>query len=469
MAFGLVAFQMFYWRAHRDFMIWTLYPARFLLEFVPNLILVPIATAVGFGLSCALRSERATNVAALLLYFVFFVVWAVAAVVSRTLLFKSAYLQKSSPFSNVRAQEFQTWVVVGAICSGLELVMEIYAGWIQVIVIVAHLAMQAYGAYRFAALPCRGRMAGAVILGCQVSLVLQDLIAIIVLVSPWTIPFVAVFALGVVGLVVATIACHFWINWKFNKVVGQLDALVEEGVSAQDAQDLLAEYGLVHSRRTLNTFLNVALESGAEALINGAIPKQIMAHQDADPDEMVHMLAALLRVMILFPHESRRTGVLLRQLERKRGNEYPMRFLTWQSEKVRVIRTCSNSAIANAALREMKRMTSAVIHTQKGLWSLSENPWPAFRMLQDQIDAARADCVETIADFPVSVPHAEVLLDFLCEGATDFTHAIIERDRINQLEEGRLHAADLCFRSLVARYPVYFKKKLLGLKGEVLR
>jgi uncharacterized membrane protein YgcG len=329
--------------------------------------------------------------------------------------------------------------------------------------------VQGYGVYQFSALPCRQRSAGAVILGCQLAIMVEDVTAVIIFLTPGHTPFFVMLIIGLVGWAVASIGCHFWMGWKFNSIVKKLHALVEEGIESDEVTELLRAYGLVRSRRTLNTYLNVALESGAQALLNGSIPRHIMNNQNECPDEPVDMLAALLRVLILLPHEGRRTGPLLRQVERKRGSPYSTRFLVWQCERIRVVRNCSNSALANNALHVMKALSTSVIQMQKSLWSQVTVPWPALRRLNDAIESARGELCDLTVNFPSSVQHAEVLLEFLCEGATDFTRGIAQRNRIDLLEAGQNFAVDNCFRSLVRVYPVYLKKGLLTMKGELAR
>jgi hypothetical protein len=54
---GVLLFQLWYWETRRDFVAWALYPTRFLVEFIPNMILVPTAVAFGSELPGVLGVE----------------------------------------------------------------------------------------------------------------------------------------------------------------------------------------------------------------------------------------------------------------------------------------------------------------------------------------------------------------------------------------------------------------------------
>ena len=135
-------------------------------------------------------------------------------------------------------------------------------------------------------------------------------------------------------------------------------------------------------------------------------------------------------------------------------------------EQVRVIRQSSAAAVAGASLRHMRDLRHELIMRNNEVWSSGECFYGQFLGLEIETAEIVAECEEAVHAYPNSMSHGEAYVELLIEGATDFMGAMRERNVLNQLEEGRVHRIDLCFKAMLRWFPFYVKEKLVTPSGQ---
>jgi hypothetical protein len=60
-------------------------------------------------------------------------------------------------------------------------------------------------------------------------------------------------------------------------------------------------------------------------------------------------------------------------------------------------------------------------------------------------------------------------IHFLVECATDFTRAILQRNRADLMQAGKSFSVDYCFKSMIAIFPLYLKRHILSFQGTFVR
>jgi PAS domain S-box-containing protein len=180
------------------------------------------------------------------------------------------------------------------------------------------------------------------------------------------------------------------------------------------------------------------------------------------------ILAFCLRVITFFPSEHRQGVALAARLGRTRDPGAGLRFLLLQVAKIRVIRQSSSNAAAAERLREMRELRDRLVQRHVEILSAATEAYPTYLRLDWEVSAAWAKSNQIAADYPNSMQHAEALLDFEIECATDYCAAIKQRHRMDELEAGHSFAVDHCFRSMVQMLPFFLKEKLLTNAGVVI-
>jgi hypothetical protein len=63
--------------------------------------------------------------------------------------------------------------------------------------------------------------------------------------------------------------------------------------------------------------------------------------------------------------------------------------------------------------------------------------------------------------------HAQALMDFDIECATDFDMGLVEQLRLDYLESGKQRDSDASFKSMVRMFPFYLKEGIIGVDGQM--
>jgi PAS domain S-box-containing protein len=470
----LVIFQAAYFARYRKFLEITLYPTRIFMELLPNVVLGPLAMTTGLILS-EVGMGTADSV-----YYVFAILLpllylfnAVVFFVTSEFLNQSAYLSKN-PFSSFLPRNHVMLFIQNSLLGFAHVFFRLFPRWINIVLIVLHLLGTARLFLGFLHVSFVRLAAAICLMAFSATECIMDLVSLVLYITD--LEMIPELLLGLAGgvLLLSFIVLPLYTERKlkrmrrelaYNEEINICDA--EHGTVPQtaegDIQPRLQALGL-RSEQTAFAYLLCGLTYGCDMFVDFSLMRYILAlHQSPA------VLTLCLRIMIFFPSEYHQTSLILHELRRFRDLPARSVFLMGQIEKIRVVRQSSTSSLANSKYKEMMLTIAETEKMTTAVWLAPAFHYPEFRTIMTQVSAVDARCQEIVNDFPNSVQHAEAYVHFLIECATDFSHAIRQRHKIDQMETGQSFAIDYCFKSMIRMYPLYLKKGILDVKGSFLR
>jgi PAS domain S-box-containing protein len=479
--------QMTYYAARREFMLRGVYVTVVLLEVIPLITIIPMGTITGqLFYEVWLGGGSRERLPQLVVEVVLYAFSLASVVIIRMSLSASAYL-RSSPWMDFDPGWMTAYYVASGIISLVHESLVVFWDnqWVHIPLVVVHLAMAGWLLY--------GNLVGStylyssatkVTVGFLFSAVICDILHLVIFVrgafEPEVIPLVdnlyTTVLAPVIGLVVGLLVGHFVVGRRscamraalaYDGVASVRDSEVKSlSLSDDERNERFRELGLDMNQRKARAFVIEGLREGSDLFLDFGLWKFLAASYSSASSSSMQQF--LLQVIMYFPTEYRQASALSLRLRGLRDPGYTLRFLLGQVEQIRVVRQSSTNAAAAERLREMQDLRTRDLGRHCELWSGAEGFPPQFRRLGSDVASGRARCTEIVSAYPNSMAHAEALLDYLIECATDFSAAIVQRNRMSEMEGGKSFAIDHCFRAMVSMLPLYLKKGILTHAGEFI-
>ena len=450
-------------------------PSLFLVECVPIFIFNTMCLNTGQSIGSLVSRqfpETGTNALFVVIGLVTLVLCFIVYRMTSMFLNTSVYVPRSI-WGTTNARQYVAMRLVPGILFGVYDILYYFPLWVPMALFAVHAAFSIWWAFGIWRLPLLSNVATSIELGFLWAVVLEDVVGIVCC-SGWvTVQWWQVVVINVIGLVVAMSTAPWLVRWRVGKLTRLLaydmtgnrrvtDCEKWIDLDPEEADQRLESLGL-DDENTAMTLINVGYGNGCDLAVDFSLIHFVMSRKVS-----IEMLMFCTRWLVCFPCENVRMGSALKCLRLYRSPSLDARFFLFQVEQVRVIRQSSNVAALNETVTmawELSRNAQAVVTEA---WAQEVVYYPRFKNIANVVTGATSRCGEVANTFPASLQHAQAHMRVLIEAATDFRGGVLARERLDNIEAGRIDLDDTCYRAFVARYPFYLKDHILGLKGEAL-
>ncbi|EAY07507.1 Adenylate and Guanylate cyclase catalytic domain containing protein [Trichomonas vaginalis G3] len=181
------------------------------------------------------------------------------------------------------------------------------------------------------------------------------------------------------------------------------------------------------------------------------------------------VLCMCLQLVNFFPKETRLQNKIEMMLLAKRDPHWTTRFLIYQIEHSKTLRTFSISTQSKLKLIEIKTVSRQCEMICRGaIDSMSVTP-SYLENFYEKTRMARVIWKEAIMNAPNNNRFCDEYARYLCEAECDFVNCIKMKHRQEIIELGANFCIDLPFRSMVRAFPKYLTEKILDLQGNVIK
>jgi len=473
---GFLIFQLVYFSNYRKLVKWTLMPSRFLLEAVSLLMLHPVANLFGKSFKIfyenGYQMDNVIYMGCCAIYYLFFSLMYSA---SCSLTSSSAYMQNSY-ISSFHSSFILFFAIGNPAFRAFHYVFIVYEEWADLIVIFVHISLFIYYLNKCKVFPYALSFSNITFFGVVVASIILDFARVVVFFSKsighntFTFIFIG-------SVVFGMIFSNFYYNFVIERTRKDLSYNREQNLvdyEDEDKEDLvLTDEEKSERFRSLQldcdgnkaiAYLHYGQEYMTDLFIDFSVVKYIIQNQPS-----TEVLIHCIRSLSFFPTEYRLLNLLTNAALRRRDLKQRDRFLVFQVHRIKILRQSSSSSAAAEKLAEMRQITKQCETETRSYWNKSEANIDALVCLSDNLSRARSLWVETLNDYPNSSAHHEEYAHFMIECATDFETAVRMKHKASLIESGANFSTDYCFRSMVRCYPNYLKKKVLDVKGNLMK
>ena len=175
----------------------------------------------------------------------------------------------------------------------------------------------------------------------------------------------------------------------------------------------------------------------------------------------------MIQIINFFPGESRLLSRMTMMLMAKRSLTFEQRFLIYQVYKVKTLRQFSSSSDSQIKLNELKNMSRTIETITRSSLDNTNLKSSFFEALSIKAKRAHAIWREAMVDYPNNPKFCNEYCRYLVEAESNFPESLEIKNRENMIEMGKNYSFDFSFVSMVRVFPVYLKKEILDLKGNI--
>ena len=473
---SLIIFQIVYYHNVRKLIIWTLYPTRFLIEIIPLIFSHFLANLAGHSyLRIISKDFESIENLYFLTYCFFFVLNAMLFRLTGNVILSSAYLDDhclcSYDFSH-----FYFLVVVNSMFHFGSRIFSTYNTWIDYVLLLFHIFFIFYFSFHvfhmFFVKNYSTIILGTTLLSAiffDVSKIFSDFMNLkIDNLLYFLIPAEIIISVIILSLYVKKIVKKYNQLLSYNKEKNFVEMersnqnIVQ--ISEEEKTERLKILLENASESTSKLLLHIGFTCGCDIFIDFSL-----IHYVSQNITSKGLLLMCIRILAYFPTESRLLNSLINSAMRRRDLNESDQFLLYQLKKIKILRQASSSsAAAIDRLMKMKNASKQCELEMKSFWNNSITNITDLRAFFKTISKNEALWEETLADYPNSISHYEEYIKFLIECSTNFEKAVMMKHKVSLIEMGTNFSTDFCYRSMIKSNPIYLKKKILDLKGNVV-
>ena len=476
----VLAAQAIIYSNNRRFIKWTLYPTRFICEFLPLIMLAPMGLNFSTLFNTVIHSPSTVSIVFFILTIVYMAFLILVHYACSLFFASSAYISTAptaswdgsfyfwytaGPPVFMLLSEFITvfnkWFVVVYVC--LKIVFNIgmmyWSWWLPLV----HVPVNAFV---FVMFPCFSAMDIATVL------------RVIGLSIPYWVYFLCVFLiLGILGPIMFVVT-----KKRISKIKKQLqtEALAQtEEIDEEQCpikqplpSSMLTEepkrvlywlYGLDRSQNRCQLYMRIGLAEHCPLFIDWSLIKFAVEFHPTKP-----LMANITQFLTFFPAESRLLNVFFLQTISQPNLSWSQRFMLYEVHRVKGLRLSSASSEITEKVMDLKRMSQAGITSVREFWRNVPSSVGIFYDIRSSTTRTSALFSEAMDKWPNNVRLCEDYANFLVECATDYVNGVKVQHRADLIEQGKNFVVDLSFRSLVRAYPLYLKRNIVDVKGNFI-
>ncbi|OHS96426.1 Adenylate and Guanylate cyclase catalytic domain containing protein [Tritrichomonas foetus] len=474
----VVIIQFAFYAQNRRFIGWTLYATRFLLEFVPQIITLPMANFLG-SMFVTIVEDNSLEVD---IYFVFTLIfWAVIVFI----FYLMCYFSSVSPY--IASTPIACWsgsymfimFMSLSIFTILSYVFQIFARWIDILLVAARIAVSIYLILRATYLPFVRVSSNVLVTSIFVTCTALDIVTIVET-AGITLNYYVHIAVLFGVMTISLIVVHFIQKKSWSKVYHSLAASCLEKIEIdtekpdiqnlqanqinflqdQARKQLLLSYGLDRNFRKLQYYIRVGIAQRSDLFLDWSLLKFGAEFYDS-----TEMYCLIVQILSYFPSESRLLNFFFSQAVSKVGLSLHERFLLYEVHRVMGLRQSSASSEITDKLIETKHLSIKGANAVRGFWKNVPNEPHVFLQVKQFTNQVSALFRESMEKWPNNVRLCEDFSKFLIECGMDFCEGVKMKHRADLIEQGKNFVVDLSFRSMVRVYPLYLKRGIVDVKG----
>jgi len=465
----LVEFRFFI--SNRRFIVWLLYPLRFLIEITPLFVLYPISNMLGF-LYLKVRDGQNTNteLAFFISLIVFYFIIAKIYSVTNSHFSISAYIEDHF-LSIDDYYPLSLLIIINPLFRALSIGSSANSEWTPYFISFVHLIFFGYLYQRWRFFPFYSKTTNILYLVVTSTSIGLD-IAMLAFYFLKSSNGYLMFYIALVIFVVSTVVFFIYNGSVTKKITLELSYPKdnnEQGseirqLSDEEKNDLIEKLCLEKNIYRLFMYMRVGLSECCDLFTDFSLLKHILQKSDD-----TRVLCFCMRLLTFFPSEDRFLNRIFSLIARIRDLSYRNKFMLYQVQRIKILRQSSSST--NSALEKltkMKQLTKQCENDVKGFWKNDNYGTAFFEYIGNSTNGLKALWRELLEDYPNSITHHEEYCRFLIECTTDIQEAVVMKYKIGLLETGSNFAVDYCFRSMVRLFPQYLKRKIMDVRGNMI-
>ena len=448
--------QLIAYNSKRTFTKWILYFIRFIADVVINYYIIPTGCFAGYSLQIFIDSGG-TDIGCLvysIFSIVYFIFYSIIFVMNSKIFAVSPFLP-TSPIVTWESRYFTFFMIMEGIFGFCASFVKNFFDWVSIVLFILHMVFivytidKVYSFYfvRLSVMKCY--------LGAICTSIVLDVVSIIYFFVDF--PTYVFAILFVVFFIVSIILSHFSINYHKRKVV---EILSLEHDEAEQQYELI---GLKSNPVKASFFIHIGLMEMSSRLIDFTLLRYLITQTDS-----LQVYAACLKLVCFFPQESRFMSQIFQTMISRTDLTFAYRFLMYQTQRIKAIRQSSSSLDSNDSyqrlVQEDKRCHGEIISFWKHIPTTTES----VTKLSDDIQHIESQWTELLNSYPNNTRFREEYVKFIVDCKSDFTGGILQKYKIQQIDQGRNFATDKSFKFFVANYPQYLKKKVIDYRGNFL-
>ena len=476
----ILVVQAIIYSNNRRFIKWTLYPTRFIIEFLPLIMLAPMGNNFGTLFDDVVHSPSTIQI----VFFVFTTLYMAFIILVHyvvSMFFAVSPYVSQAPTASWSGSFYFSFTIGIPIFAMLAKVIILFNKWFVMVFVGAKVVYNIIMIWRAWYLPLVHVPINAVVMVIFTIVTGMDALTL-VRIYGIMFPYWAYFAVigGCVFLGVPTFYCITMKRVGKIKKDLQLSALEQvEGLDDEqcpnrvpgqnsmlqdpDRRALYTKYGLDRSESKCQLYTRIGIAEHSDLFLDWSLFKFA---GEFHPTKTI--LANITQFLSLFPGESRLLNVFFIQTICQPNLSWAQRFMLYEIHRVKGLRLSSASSEITEKLMDLKRMSQAGITTIRDFWKNIPNDIGFFYDLRSTTVRTAALYAEAVDKWPNHVRLCEDYATFLIECATDYVNGIKIQHRADLIEQGKNFVVDISFRSLVRAYPMYLKRNIMDIKGNFI-
>jgi len=459
----LIYYEMKHYFIHRRFVMWMLYPVRFLCEIFPIVALHPIANFLGFQYLKVRNVNASLNET--LIGFLLLMIFAFFAKVSLT----TYSFLSISPFLGDNILSIDDHKALGLFIAFNPIFRVFNIGfsanqqWTQYILVIIHIFFLIYLLTKISFVPFFSRLSNVVFLSLCYSCIGFDGIKLLFHFIKQEFDYFLMVFVPILILICA-IGSMYYQHKRISIIVKDLSMIESENnMTEEEKIERLNSLGFDSGLFKLRMYIHYGLSKNCD-LFNDFSLIRFALQRYEDPS----LFCYCIKFLSYFPSEDRLMSKSFNEVLKSRTLKLEEKFMLYQVHRIKLLRQSSSSNSSIDRLIKMKHLSKQCEGDIKSFWKNTHNGSSFFHFAQESTDSLKSLWIELLNDFPNSTNHHEEYCRFLIECVTDIQEAVVIKYKIGLIETGSSFAVDHCFKSMVRCFPQYLKKGILDMKGNFL-
>ncbi|OHT03304.1 Adenylate and Guanylate cyclase catalytic domain containing protein [Tritrichomonas foetus] len=458
--FGLnllfVVFQYTSYKRSRSFKKWALYINRFFIDFLVPISILPMSQFLGYVTLLVVENANDTVD---LVYLILTIIYILALYM---LIYFSQLLISASPF--LPMHDLGTWstpvlvkmyfvTTVFLFFGGF---VRVFQNWLKSFLIFLHIALIGLFLFEIYNFPFISLTLTKLLTSTLTGMIFGDLMAFFYTLYP-KFDYFMIIIIEVIFFFINLIVVVAVIKKYKKKVTKTLN-------DPETNDDVYYHCGLVQHPQKAVFYLHVGFTDMCDRFLDWSLVKFL-----ANNSQSTNVLLECIRIVAFFPPESRLLNMLFTSGVSKHDLKVQHRFTLFQIEKIKSIRQSSSSADVTEQLNKMVTMTNICINECCSFWNNVPNNDTVFQYIAELIKNAQIRWTECLRSYPNNYRYREEYAKFLIDCKADFSNGVMQKYHSNLIDQGFSFAKDRAFRNMLMNYPLYLKRNILDLKGNITK
>ncbi|EAY05291.1 hypothetical protein TVAG_336830 [Trichomonas vaginalis G3] len=457
-SFVLVLTQLLYYNVHRRFINLLLGPIQ-LFDSITLIGIIPSSFAFGKLFLKGITSE-------LEVLEVFAIVFAVINVIYEIVyhMMSLKLFSRTVALQNTPAMSFDPTISIyimntSALHAIVAFIISYFSDWAYLIILIVQIVAYAYYFSYSLNMVYLVIASNCVVSALMIACIIEDIYMIIAYASP-KMPHGVPILFGIISFNV--FVCVMFIVFKLKRK--KISKLLKE-YDHEQFEDINSYYdslGILKNDKRTTMFLSVGFAEACPLFTDLSLFEYLLLREPSD-----QILIIMIQIINFFPGESRLLSRMTMMLMAKRSLTFEQRFLIYQVYKVKTLRQFSSSSDSQIKLNELKNMSRTIETITRSSLDNTNLKSSFFEALSIKAKRAHAIWREAMVDYPNNPKFCNEYCRYLVEAESNFPESLEIKNRENMIEMGKNYSFDFSFVSMVRVFPVYLKKEILDLKGNI--